>query len=136
MSSPAHHFSGAGRLPHPVLLHLSCLQELVLSHPAVAWHRMLPAGDQGVAGVVELLLRLPGGEAAHDIRLAVEFRKRLLSVFDYPPDASRQVLPCWARPGWCPIISLAARHTVCFVSREQATHHVAGPCCWFLCGLA
>lgn len=119
----------AWRLPLPILSTPLCPQELALSHPAVAWHRLLPAGGQGMAAVVELLLRLPGGEGAHDITLAVEFKQRLLSVFDYPPDASRRVLLFRGRqrPGWCATSSLAARHMVCSVSREQAVPHVAGP---------
>jgi hypothetical protein len=91
-----------------------------LADPLVVWHRLLPAGGPSVAGVVELLLRLPEGQGCkgppvydhhqqqlqqqeleqeqeqqqglewqHEVRVSVGFRKRLVSVFQQPPDASR-----------------------------------------------
>ncbi|GAB4823674.1 hypothetical protein N2152v2_010720 [Parachlorella kessleri] len=88
-------------------------QVLELDDPQVAWHQVLPSSGPFVAGVVELLVKLPPcaqpqqqqpppqqqqrRQQSHslpqwqELRVAVGFRTRLLSVFQHAPDASRGV---------------------------------------------
>lgn len=64
----------------------------------LVWKVLRPAAPRQHASLIELLLQLPdgggrGNAAQQDWRvvLSVEVEKQLLTVFDYPPDASRGV---------------------------------------------
>jgi len=71
----------------------------------VVWKNFQPAQSRGNAALIELLLKLPlankinpvgeeeegGRSSEQEVHFQVEIKKKLLTVFDFPPDASRGI---------------------------------------------
>ncbi|KAL4550694.1 hypothetical protein Ndes2526B_g08804 [Nannochloris sp. 'desiccata'] len=70
---------------------------------AVPWKNFQPAQPRGNAALIEILLNLPlanetttaeqeeGYTCGQEVHLQVEIKKKLLTIFDFPPDASRGI---------------------------------------------
>lgn len=111
------------------------MQAVSLKDPlqGLEWYTLAPATIRGNAAHIELLIKLEGGSLHHTVDISINMNRRLITVFDYPPDVSRGIdVPAAhvvAVPSTCSMhstgdIQQQQAHSACKLSHARTPVHV------------